>query len=56
MSNPNSINSHQSTLLDVDYAIGYETYKQLSVSYQFNPFVECSLSGSVLVPFGDWPV
>ena len=30
MSNPNSINSHQSTFLEVDYAIGYETYKQLS--------------------------
>ena len=56
MSNPNCINSHQSTLLEVDYAIGYETYKQLSVSYQFNAFVECSLSGTVLVPYRDWPV
>ena len=37
------------TLLEVDYAIEYETYKQLSVSYQFNTFVECSLSGTVLV-------
>ena len=44
------------TLLEVDYAIGYETYKQLSVSYQFNAFVECSLSGTALVPYGDWPV
>ena len=56
MSNPNSINSHQSTLLEVDYAIGYETYKQLSVFYQFNAFVECSLFGTVLVLYGDWPV
>ena len=56
MSNPSSINSHQSTLLEVDYAIGYETYKQLSVSYQFNTFVECSLSGTVVVPYGDWLV
>ena len=31
MSNPNRINSHQSTLLEVDYALGYETYKQLSI-------------------------
>ena len=31
MNNPNSINFHQSTLLEVDYAIGYETYKQLSI-------------------------
>ena len=31
MSDPNSINSHQRTLLEVDYAIGYETYKQLSI-------------------------
>ena len=44
MNNPNSINSYRSTLLEVDYAIGYETYKQLSVSYLFNVFVECSLS------------
>ena len=56
MSNPNSINSYQSTLLEVDYGIGYETYKQLSVTYQFNAFVECSLSWTVLVPYGDWPV
>ena len=44
------------TLLEVDYAIGYETYKQLFVSYQFNAFVECSLSGTVFVPYWDWPV
>ena len=56
MNNPNSINFHKSTLLEVDYAIGYETYKQLSVFYQFNAFVECSLSGTVLIPYGDWPV
>ena len=56
MNNPNSINSYPSTLIKVDYAIGYEMYKQLSVSYQFNAFVECSLSGTVLVPYGDWPV
>ena len=31
MSNPNSIYSHQSTFLVVDYAIRYETYKQLSI-------------------------
>ena len=56
MNNPNSINSYLSTLIKVDYANGYETYKQLSVSYQSNAFVECSLSGTVLVPYGDWPV
>ena len=44
------------SLLEVDYAIGYETYKKISVSYQFNSFVECSLSGTVLVPYWDWPV
>ena len=31
MSNPNSINSNQSTFLEVDYAIGCESYKQLSI-------------------------
>ena len=31
MNNPNSINSHQSPLLEVDYAIEYETDEQLSV-------------------------
>ena len=56
MNNPNSINSYPSTLIKVDYANGYETYKQLFVSYQFNAFVECSLSGTVLVPYGHWPV
>ena len=56
MNNQNSINSYPSTLIKVDYANGYETYKQLSVSYQFNASVECSLSGTVLVPYGDWPV
>ena len=56
MNNPNSINSYPSTLIKVDYANGYETYKQLFVSYQSNAFVECSLSGTVLVPYGDWPV
>ena len=56
MNNPNSINSYTSTLIKVDYANGYETYKQLSVSYQSNTFVECSLSGTVLVHYGDWPV
>ena len=56
MNDSNSINSYPSTLLEVDYAICYETYKQLSVSYQFNAFVECNLSRTVLVPFGDWPV
>ena len=56
MNNPNRINSYPIILIKVDYAIGYETYKQLSVSYQFNAFVECSLSGTVLVPYGDWPV
>ena len=56
MNNPNSIHSYRSTLLEVDYANGYEMYKQLSVSYQFNAFVEYSLSETVLVPYGDWPV
>ena len=56
MNNLNSINFHQSTLIEVDYAIGYETFKQLSVSYQVNTFVECNLSGTVLVPYGDSPV
>ena len=56
MNNPNSINSYPNTLIKVDYANGYETYKQLSVFYQFNAFVECSLSGTVLVPYRDWPV
>ena len=56
MNNPNSINSYPSTLIKVGYANGYEPYKQLSVSYQSNAFVECSLSGTVLVPYGDWPV
>ena len=32
MNNPNSINSHRSPLLDVVYAIEYETDEQLSVS------------------------
>ena len=31
MNNPNRFNSHESTLFEVDYAIGYETYKQLSI-------------------------
>ena len=31
MSNPNRINSHHSTLLEVDYALWCETYKQLSI-------------------------
>ena len=31
MNNPNSINSYQSILLEVYYAIGYETYKLLSI-------------------------
>ena len=31
MNNPNSINSYLSTLINVDYANGYETYKQLSI-------------------------
>ena len=56
MNNPNRINSYPIILIKVDYAIGYETYKQLSVSYQFITFVECSLSGTVLVPYGDSPV
>ena len=56
MNNPNNINSYPSTLIKVDYANDYETYKQLSVSYQFNAFGECSLFGTVLIPFGDWPV
>ena len=56
MNNPKSINFHQSTLLEVDCAIEYETYQQFSLSYQFNAFVECSLSETVLVPYEDWPV
>ena len=56
MNNPNGINSYRNSLLEVDYAIEYETYQQLSLSYQFNAFVECSLSRTVLVPYGDWPV
>ena len=56
MNNPNSINSYPSTLIKVDYANGYEMYKQLCVSYQFNTFVECSLSGTFVVPYGDWLV
>ena len=47
MNNPNSINSYPSTLIKVDYADSYESYKQLSVSYQSNAFVECILSGTV---------
>ena len=58
MSNPNSINSHQSTFIEVDYAIlGMKLINNSRfVSYQFNAFVECSLSETVFVPFVDWPV
>ena len=56
MNNPNSLNSYPNTLIKVDYANGYVTYKQLTVTYQFNAFVECSLSGTGFVPYWDWPV
>ena len=32
MNNPNCINAYLSTLLNVDYAIEYATYKQFNVS------------------------